>query len=189
MNRKGITPVIAVVLLLLITVGAVASAYGLYQSIISDQSQIDQLNAQQRASQTNIDFNSVYSGQHGYINMDVSNTGQRAINVTKELSFRVTPDGSSSGLAFTTFKRRFNDTGYGEWNSSEVNEGLDCLQSNPSPDGLRIANQGGNPMNCNTTIRFPSATQTVGLTLNYRGADNTEWTYSCNPGTSDTISC
>jgi flagellin-like protein len=185
MKRKGITPVIAVVLLLLITVGAVASAWGLYQNIISDQSQLDQLNAQQMASQTEIAFNSVYESSDGYIMMDVENTGQRAINVSNELAFRVAPDGSSGGLAFSTFKRRYNNTRYGEWNSTEVDEGLNCIANNPSGEALDVKDT----MNCNTTVRFPGATQEVGLTVDYRGVDNKQWEYSCVPSTSDTITC
>jgi flagellin-like protein len=185
MKRKGITPVIAVVLLLLITVGAVASAWGLYQNIISDQSQLDQLNAQQMASNTNIEYNSVYESRGGYLMMDIENTGQRAINVSRELSFQAAPDGSSGGLDFSTFKRRYNNTRYGTWNSTEVDQGLDCIENNPSSEVLETSNT----MNCNTTIQFPGATQEVGLVINYRGVDNKEWSYSCVPETSDTVTC
>lgn len=185
MKRKGITPVIAVVLLLLITVGAVASAWGLYQNIISDQSQLDQLNAQQRASNTDIAYNSVYEGENGYAIMSIENTGSRAINLSRELSFRAAPGDTSGSLDFNTFKRRYNDTRYGTWyqnSDPQVSDNLNCLSGN---DALEVRNT----MTCNTTIEFPSATRTVNLVMNYRGVDNKEWEYSCSPQTSSTITC
>lgn len=169
MKRKGITPVIAVVLLLLITVGAVASAYGLYQSIISDQSQIDQLNAQQRASQTDLSFRTVTQSSSDGMEIYIQNTGSRAINLSDELEMGYSPEGEDGYFPLVALDSQYK-TG-----------SADCMPS----ETLSV----GNTTSCVTGVEFPDATDSITIRINYKGADNTEWTYECRPSTSTTTTC
>ncbi|MFT4892888.1 MAG: flagellin-like protein [Candidatus Nanohaloarchaea archaeon] len=175
MKRKGITPVIAVVLLLLITVGAVASAYGLYQSIISDQSQIDQLNAQQRASQTDFAYSSVVENStSGSTQIYLQNTGSRAVNLSSEVELLLSPDGEQGYVSHLVIENQ-----YSEWDAGDNN----CFESGA---GLL---ETGNTYSCDTGASFPNATQELGIQVNYRNADNVDWTYRCRPETSGTSTC
>ena len=56
-KRKGITPVIAIVLLLLITVGAVGVVYTQFQSLIGNPG--EQVNQQQQVRNTEMTFDSM----------------------------------------------------------------------------------------------------------------------------------
>lgn len=174
--RKGITPVIAVVLLLLITVGAVASAWGLYQQITSDQGQLDQLNQRQQAQNTNLEFASVYNSTSGSINMTIKNTGSRAVNLSDELSFYVVPPGSDGQMAYSTFVSRF--PGWDEPGSPNT-----CFDSSA---GILDT---GSTYTCDTGISFPGATDSIGLVIDYNAVSDVSWDYTCNPQTSSTVTC
>jgi len=172
--RKGITPVIAVVLLLLITVGAVASAWGLYQEITSDTSQLDQLNQQRQAQATEISFSSVYNAGGG-INVSLRNTGSRTVNMSDELEMSFVPDGSDSGVSYQVYT---STTGNGNGN-------LECLQ-NMFGDNESV--EPGDSYTCDTGVDFPSATSSVGLQVDYT-ATGKSWDHTCNPSTSSSITC
>ncbi|MFB6145579.1 MAG: archaellin/type IV pilin N-terminal domain-containing protein [Candidatus Nanohaloarchaea archaeon] len=178
MKRKGITPVIAVVLLLLITVGAVAGAWQTYQSLIANQDQQEQLAAQRKASNTDIDFASVYNSSDGTIQMSIRNTGQRAINVSKEFSLYVIPPGSQGRLDYDTFTTSSRTS-----NLVKSSVTYTCFQLG---DGLLKT---GETYQCETQIKFPKATQEIGLVIDYNAVANHYWAYTCSPQTSSTITC
>lgn len=169
MKRKGITPVIAVVLLLLITVGAVASAWGLYQNIISDQSQLDELNAQQRASNTDLSIRTVTESGDGDMEIYIQNTGSRAINLTDELEMDYSPGDEDGYLPLTALDS--------EYKTGTAN----CLPE----ETLSV----GNTTSCDTGVTFPDATDEMSIRINYKNADSAEWTYECRPSTSSTTTC
>ncbi|PSG99592.1 MAG: hypothetical protein BRC28_04025 [Nanohaloarchaea archaeon SW_4_43_9] len=174
MMRKGITPVIAVVLLLLITVGAVASAWGLYQNIISDQSQVDQLNSRQQAQQTDINIESAYeeSGSDS-ISLTLRNVGERTIDLTNETTMLYQPGDEQEPLQ----RDRLFDISP-EWNSSNTG---DCLQDerfNPEEETT-----------CDTGVNFPNASQQMRVIVDYRQIDSESYSYLCDPQTSSTSTC
>lgn len=176
--KKGITPVIAVVLLLLITVGAVASAWGLYQEITGDTSQLDQLDAQRQAQATQISFSSVYnndSGTDGAINISLRNTGSRTINMSDELEISFIPDGSDSGVSHDIYTSRVSGTHYDN----------ECFENN---FGDSESVEPGDTYTCNTGIAFPSATKSVGIVVDYK-ATGKSWEHTCDPSTSSSITC
>lgn len=172
--RKGITPVIAVVLLLLITVGAVASAWGLYQEITSDTSQLDQLNQQRQAQATEIDFSSVYNAD-GSINISLRNTGSRTVNMTDELEMQYVPEGSDSAISYEVYQSTQND----------ANGNLQCFQN---LFGANESVEPGDSYTCDTGVDFPSATSSVGLQVDYT-ATGKSWDHTCNPSTGSSITC
>jgi len=173
--RKGITPVIAVVLLLLITVGAVASAWGLYQEITSDTSQLDQLNQQRQAQATELDFSSVYNA-NGAINISLRNTGSRTVNMSDELEISFVPDGSDSAVS----RQVYIDAGGGTSAGT-----FECFQNS---FGTGESIEPGDTYTCDTGIAFPSATSSVGIVVDYK-ATGKSWDHTCNPSTSSSITC
>ncbi|MFB6144714.1 MAG: archaellin/type IV pilin N-terminal domain-containing protein [Candidatus Nanohaloarchaea archaeon] len=183
MKRKGITPVIAVVLLLLITVAAVGLVWGLFQQVTGDQGALNSLNDRQKARNTEFTFRSVYnntttSGQ-GNITINVANTGSRAVNLSQEVSLYVVPPGSTGQIPFNVFASQYASQGWVASTSTET----DCFDSN---SGLL---QTGKTYTCDTNIKFPKATQSIGLVINYKDVAGTQWKYTCSPQTSSTITC
>lgn len=173
--RKGITPVIAVVLLLLITVGAVASAWGLYQEITSDTSQLDQLNQQRQAQATDLEFSSVYNADSG-INVSIRNTGSRTVNMSSELEMQFVPEGSDSAVSYDVFTGTDAGTGNGD---------LECFQNLKGDDE---SVEPGDSYTCDTGVEFPSATSSVGLEIDYT-ATGKSWDHTCNPSTGSSVTC
>lgn len=83
MSSKGITPVIATVLLITITVAATASAFTFMTQIQDDfkESSEDRLNQQQKESKSDFNIEFVYNSSDGYIMMSVRNTGSMTMEV------------------------------------------------------------------------------------------------------------
>lgn len=83
MNSKGITPVIATVLLMTITVAATASAYTFMTGIQDDfmDSTEDRLNNQEREAKSDINIETAYNSSDGYLILSVRNTGSLTLNV------------------------------------------------------------------------------------------------------------
>jgi len=83
MKSKGITPVIASVLLMTITVAATASAYTFMTGIQEDfmENTENQLEDQERNSQSDINIETAYNSTDGYIILSVRNTGALTLEV------------------------------------------------------------------------------------------------------------
>lgn len=177
MMRKGITPVIAVVLLLLITVGAVASAWGLYQQITSDTGAVDDLNQRQKAQNTEIRIESVYNSGDDYVNVSLRNNGGEAVNLTRDVELLVAPTEDSNYLSAQLLEGNY-DMG------SPANSA--CFGGTGE-----VLTTSGNSRNlqCNTSVEFPSAGENLRFRLSYRNVQGVRWDFSCNPGSSTTIRC
>jgi len=177
MMRKGITPVIAVVLLLLITVGAVASAWGLYQNIISDQSQVDQLNSRQQAQQTDINIESAYKASgNDTISITYRNVGERTVDLTNETTMLYQPGDEQEPLQRGTL---FSI--YPEWDSGLADtclQGAEADQFDPEDERT-----------CHTGVKFPNATQEIRIVMDYRQIDSESYSYLCDPQTGSTSTC
>lgn len=83
MNSKGITPVIATVLLMTITVAATASAYTFMTGIQDDfmENTEDRLNNQEKETQSDINIETAYNSTDGYVMLSVRNTGSLTLDV------------------------------------------------------------------------------------------------------------
>ena len=83
MSNKGITPVIATVLLMTITVAATASAFTFMTEIQDSfkENTEDRLNEQQRESQSDLDIETAYNSTDGYIMLNIRNTGSLTLEV------------------------------------------------------------------------------------------------------------
>ena len=161
-NRKGITPVIAIVLLLMVTVGAVGVVYTQFQSLVGDPT--EQIDSQQRNQNTDMNIvrgksNNTSSPQSGQLILELQNTGSVTRNTT---SFRVITDDASLVPG---------DNGN--------------LSSNPENSTLLDPDE---TMDFYTGIDFPGPTDGVLVTLNLKGSSK-EYTLDCRPQTSTTAFC
>jgi flagellin-like protein len=183
-ERKGITPVIAVVLLLLITVGAVGAAFGLFQQL-QDQArgQTEQLSAAQRAANTEVSFTTVYNA-NGYMNMTMENTGQRVINMTEELSMFYSNPDSSGRLTPAAF------SGGRSFDASECFSQDDLSSNKVGQDGdqtLQLLQ--GEVLTCNTSVPYPSAGDATELIVTFRPTSDVKAQANCNPQTANSRAC
>lgn len=183
-KRKGITPVIAVVLLLLITVGAVGAAFGLFQQL-SDQArgQTEQLSAAQRAANTEVSFTTVYSAD-GYMNATIENTGRRVINMTEELGMFYSDPDSSGRLTPAAF------SGGNSFTAEECFSRSDLRDSNTGQDGeqtLQLLQ--GEVLTCNTSVPYPDAGAATELVVTFRPTSSVKARANCNPQTSSSSAC
>lgn len=97
-HRKGITPVIAIVLLLLITVGAVGVVYTQFQGLVEGNDAEQELNDQQRIQQSSYSITAITSYTSGgtdYYRARIRNTGDETINLTEKGTVSVGVDGAS----------------------------------------------------------------------------------------------
>jgi len=185
-TKKGITPVIAVVLLLLITVGAVGAAFGLFQQL-SDQArgQTEQLSAAQRAANTEVSFTTVYNAD-GDMNATIENTGRRVINMTEELSMfystpdssgRLTPAAFSGGRSFTASECFSQDdlSGSNKVVSQDDSQTLQLLQ--------------GEVLTCDTEVPYPTAGSATELIVTFRPTGGVKARANCDPQTSNSRAC
>lgn len=167
--RKGITPVIAIVLLLMVTVGAVGVVYTQFQSLVGDPT--DQIDDQQRNQNTDISIirgktnvSSINTaGNHdisnyGTLVLEVQNTGSVTRNTT---SFRMTTaTGQIPGENGPTCTDPGNST------LIDPDETIDCY----------------------TGIVYPKATNPVDVILQLEGSQKS-WSHECNPQTSGQTFC
>ncbi|QKQ98472.1 hypothetical protein GKQ38_03015 [Candidatus Nanohaloarchaea archaeon] len=173
-KRKGITPVIAIVLLLLITVGAVGVVYTQFQSLIGNPGQ--QVNQQQQIRNTDMNMESLYktSGSPAYVNITLSNVGSVAWNST-EFSMSYVPQGTGSavsGRALASTPFTFSDTA------------KNCFEQS----NYKLVNP-GEKYTCNTGIEWPSAANSIGISVSMDGAAKSFGPWTCDPQTSSSVGC
>lgn len=92
-KRKGITPVIAIVLLLLITVGAVTVVYSQFESLTSDNDATQKLEEQQQLQQSSYTIVGI-ADNSGQMDVTVKNTGKVTIDLTNQGTLLIGKDGS-----------------------------------------------------------------------------------------------
>lgn len=177
-KRKGITPVIAIVLLLLITVGAVGVVYTQFQSLLGNPG--EQVDQQQQVRQTEIRFDSLYKANGSsttadYVNMTVSNTGEVAWN-TSDFSLSYVPEGTGSAVSGNALSA--TDFTYESSKDS-------CFNDADSPQLVNPDEQ----YTCNTGVQWPEATTTIGFSISMNGASKNWGPESCTPSTSGSVGC
>lgn len=90
-SRKGVTPIVATVLLITISIAATASAYTFIRGAQQDTIQgfNSELSKEQRQRQSNINAEYVYNSSDGYTIMNLRNTGSISIPITKDSGDRL----------------------------------------------------------------------------------------------------
>ncbi|MFB6159402.1 MAG: hypothetical protein ABEJ95_07160 [Candidatus Nanohalobium sp.] len=174
-KRKGITPVIAIVLLLLVTVGAVGVVYTQFQNIA------DQGNTQfnTKARQTAIQITAVSKNNDNEMNLTITNKQDSVtINTSKMLQIQYYPDeaGSGSSVPFSTLPLANIDKASGA--------SATCFSD--SRTGVIL--DPGESYTCDTNVKWPEATTYVGMQVNVQGGSNS-WTKECEPTSSSSPVC
>ena len=169
-QRKGITPVIAIVLLLMVTVGAVGVVYTQFNSLVGNPS--EELEEQQRNQDTNIRITQMHTNatlsdnlpstydaaNYGTINLTISNTGSISRNTT---SFSLVATGAEAG---------------------SVADG-DCFL----PSNSEILDP-GETYECDTGVVYPDVTDNVQIEVLLQGSSRT-WTDTCRHDRSGVETC
>jgi len=172
-QRKGITPVIAIVLLLMVTVGAVGVVYTQFNSIVGNPS--EELEEQQRNQDTNIritqmqtnaslteNLPSTYSAStYGTIQLTISNTGSVSRNST---DFSLVASGAEAG---------------------SVTNG-NCFRHTPSHSSEIL--DPGDTYDCDTGIVYPDVTENVEIEVLLPGSSKT-WIDTCRHDRSGVETC
>ncbi len=173
-NRKGITPVIAIVLLLMVTVGAVGVVYTQFQSLVGDPAEA--VGSQQEVRNTEMSFSTVYKNTDtstDSLNVTIKNTGDVAWN-TSDFTMQFIPGGTGSAVSWTVAEQQF---------SGDDTE-FDCFSEASSSQVI----QPGDSYTCDTGFDFPGSTETIGIEVAMNDADKS-WSYTCSPSTSDSYGC
>ena len=153
MNRKGITPIVATVLLMLMAVAAVGSASvflddtltGLQENLEGD------LEEEQTVEASDLRIQSAYKGVGGKINIDVRNSGSVTLNIER--------DGSKLWNLYIDGRPQ-------EWTYIDSSRGGGDESITPNE-----------VISLNTTTDYPSSGSSKELSLN--GPFETEDTYIC----------
>lgn len=172
-SRKGITPVIAIVLLLMVTVGAVGVVYTQFQSIVGDPGAATE--SQQQVRQTEMSFSSVYNDGSDNLMVEVRNTGEVSWN-TSDFTMQFVPGGDGTAVGI--------DVASGASGFTATSGDMTCFSADSSS---QIVEPSGT-YTCDTGFEFPSATTTLGIQVEMNGADK-NWDYSCTPSSSDSLGC
>ena len=178
-TSKGITPVIAIVLLLLVTVGAVGVVYTQFQSLVGDGPDTSFLDAQS----VNLDFRTLTrtntGGSTDYIELNLIN------NDDQDFTFNQSEDAAGTAVELqysSAGEQKVDPDIYGDlsYDGSEYNCNATATVGTISP---------GDEPTCNTGMPMPSSgnSVTVHLTLSSSGDDIA--TYTCEPSTSDSNTC
>lgn len=174
-TQKGITPVIAIVLLLLVTVGAVGVVYTQFQSLVGDGPDAGFLDAESvdmgfRTFQRNT-TGSTDSVQANLINNDDTdytfNTSDSAQGTLVELQYSV---GGEERVADASLFDGYTTTG--DYN-------CDALGTiSPSDE-----------VSCNTGVSMPNSGESITVHLVLAESDGEITKYECEPSTSGSSTC
>jgi len=164
LDRKGITPVIGVVLMIMITTGAVAVVYSQFNALSDNQNELDELNRDTDLSIVRLEATGGHTAgdNGGYVNLTITNTGSVSRNTT---AFSLTILDSSVSSRDT------------ECFTAETSKVVDPADSYPD-----------NGYECNTTVPFPDPTEEVNFRVNLDGSGKT-WEKRCSPRRTSSTVC
>ncbi|MFB6242172.1 MAG: archaellin/type IV pilin N-terminal domain-containing protein [Candidatus Nanosalina sp.] len=171
-QKKGITPVIAIVLLLMVTVGAVGVVYTQFQSLVGNPG--EEVNKQQRNQQTSLRIVRVESNvtnlktngnynitNYGQTNLTIQNTG--SVTRNSSVFLLTSPSGHDIGKFANTSELCFNPNGSEFIDPREVYE-------------------------CKTGILWPRVQEEMILQVELQGSSK-NWRIQCRPRTTGDRIC
>ena len=158
MNRKGVTPVVATVLLMTITIAATASAFTFMTQVQDDfkESSEERVNEGQREAQSDINIEYAYNSSDGYIMLSVRNTGS--------ISLAVEEDNQKLWNLFVEGRPVGGDgTGWVYMDSSKRGPGVESVVLDPQQT-----------LSINTTAKYPSqgSDKLIKLNAPYESSDS-----------------
>lgn len=175
MNRqqKGITPVIAIVLLLLVTVGAVGVVYSQFQGLIQDPDTgfLDEVDLNVQTVTRN-------GSNPGSMQLRLQNEGDQEYNLTDLARMEYSIPGESSldrGTALISFNE-LSDVGTHECFTMDA--GDDIQSFGP-----------GDTASCDTGVSMVSSSDEVTLHVIDDGNGEEVDSYTCSPSTSTSATC
>ncbi|QGA80248.1 hypothetical protein [Candidatus Nanohalobium constans] len=189
-QSKGITPVIAIVLLLLVTVGAVGVVYTQFQNI-ADQGDTQ---FSTDAKNTEVSLVSISENSDNNDSMQLTWTNKQdsvEINQTEMLEMTFIPEDGESGVLFQQVET-------GSFNSLDVASSdfpsgasstpqIECFNEEAIAEEDHLVTT-GETVTCDTNVKFPGATESISVVVNVKGGDKS-WTYECSPSTSSSQTC
>lgn len=168
-DRKGITPVIAIVLLLMVTVGAVGVVYTQFQSLVGNPT--EEIDQRQRNQDTDI---SVIRGVTNVSSIDASGSHNADNYGVLVLEIQNTGSVTRNTSAF----RMITTTG-------QVPGQNGALCTEPSNSTLIDPDE---TIDCHTGIVYPQATNAVNVNIQLQGS-NKDWSFECRPSTTGQTFC
>ncbi|MFO7794385.1 MAG: hypothetical protein R6V35_05435 [Candidatus Nanohaloarchaea archaeon] len=188
-TQKGITPVIAIVLLLLVTVGAVGVVYTQFQSLVGDGPEADFLDAQNidigfQTTTRNESWVLTPSGDDfNTIQIGLENSGETEYNMTDEMRLEYSVPGEDrvqTGVVSSAFDAvDYRDGPHTCFDNSDM--------TNVSQDWETFGP--GDEVSCNTGVSMPSPDDEVEIHLVLEGSGDEITSYTCSPSTSDSTTC
>jgi FlaG/FlaF family flagellin (archaellin) len=179
-HKKGITPVIAIVLLLLVTVGAVGVVYTQFQGLIQDPDT-------GFLEEAEIEFQTVTrnGSSPGVMQIRIQNQGEQEYNLTEVARMEYSVPGEERVPRDLVIDF--------DYTSSGVNYGvMDCFEStgpatsvNPNIDSFSP----GTTANCNTGVQMPPPDEEVTLYVVDQQEGDVITSYTCSPSTSTSQTC
>ena len=172
-TQKGITPVIAIVLLLLVTVGAVGVVYTQFQSLVGDGPDAGFLDAE-----------SVDLGYRTFTRNSSASPNTVQANLVNDddadYTFNESAEGSLVELQYSTDGE--------ERVSPDLLADLSYNETAYNCDSLGTISPGEEP-SCNTGVQMPSSGDSVTVHLVLASSDGEVTTYTCEPSTSTSNTC
>ena len=176
-SRKGITPIIATVLLLGITVAIGLTVYTQAQGLLEgagDTSGFDKVRA------TSIQLSPVY-GNNGEMEMQVTNKGDRAINVS-QYEVQYGPP-NFNPVSYSVIQSQASS-----WAVSD--DGNQCFTNNMSNNAGMDSDilSTGERATCSTGVKFPGALESVQIDVEANNFDYST-SYECAVDSSSARTC
>lgn len=187
-TRKGVTPVIAIVLLLTVTIGAVGILYTQVGDLLEQDEGLDDID---RVQDTELEIRTAVSSAADdelndadgveQIYLSVANEGDRAVDLGEEF------DMSINGVAQEAYGS-VND----DFDVDELTTGEGCLTEDGNMQldvGETTSDQELDGGMCTTGIPFPGAfDDSIEIQFELDGSSRT-WSYECNPPSGDVTHC
>lgn len=180
-TQKGITPVIAIVLLLLVTVGAVGVVYTQFQDLVGDGPDASFLDAENVA----LDFRTLT--RDGDTTPDTIELNM-INNDDEDFTFNQSED-----AAGTAVELQYSSEGEGRldpdiFGDLDYDEGEFNCDDEAENDVGEVFGP-GDRISCNTGMEMPSSGDSVEIHLILSGPDDEIDSYTCAPSTSGSNTC
>jgi len=174
-NSKGITPVIAIVLLLLVTVGAVGVVYQQFQGLVEDPDTdfLDDVEA-------NIQVIQREGEDPGSMELRIQNSGEETLDLTDLTRLELSVSGEERlehGAAVASFEELADTEGATQ----------ECFTEDADDDIKSLAP--GETASCNTGIDMVDPSDETTVYMIESSSGEVVDSYTCSPATSESSTC
>jgi|GEM_PF-537253 len=182
--RKGVTPVIAVVLLLLLTIGLVGVLWTQAEDLMDIGGEAAFL------EDVDIEINTVlrsdeHPGEEETMELRLENTGDSEYNLSDIARIEYSIPGESS-LEPEDADAGFNEVSY---IGQDDLDDSDAYCMDPESENMSSFGPDDGTQTCDTAVEVPSPDESVTVELVEDGSGDTITSYTCSPSTSDSPTC